>query len=75
MYLLVFHAYINEMQSSRSKIPTKKSSPYMYDVNFLALLGDPYIYNISRLRVKCHGNNRLYVQLHTTSANNPSAIP
>jgi hypothetical protein len=24
-YLLVFHAYINEMHSSRSKIPSKKS--------------------------------------------------
>jgi hypothetical protein len=25
LHLLVFHAYINEMQSSRSKIPSKKS--------------------------------------------------
>jgi hypothetical protein len=25
---------------------------YIYDVNFLALLGAPYIYDISRLRVK-----------------------
>jgi hypothetical protein len=25
VYLLVFHAYINEMHSSRSKIPSKKS--------------------------------------------------
>jgi hypothetical protein len=24
MYLLVFHAYINKMQGSRSKIPSKK---------------------------------------------------
>jgi hypothetical protein len=52
MYLLVFHAYINEMYGSRSKIPSKKSRPYIYDVKFLALLGAPYIYDISRLRVK-----------------------
>jgi hypothetical protein len=26
---------------------------YIYDVKFLALLGAPYIYDISRLRVKC----------------------
>jgi hypothetical protein len=25
MYLLAFHAYINEMRGSRSKIPSKKS--------------------------------------------------
>jgi hypothetical protein len=25
MYLLVFHAYINDMRGSRSKIPNKKS--------------------------------------------------
>jgi hypothetical protein len=53
---LVFHAYINEMHGSRSKIPSKKSSPYIYDVKFLALLGAPYIYDISRLRV-----NSLYM--------------
>jgi hypothetical protein len=39
------------MQSSRSKIPSKKSRPYIHDVKFLALLGAPYIYDISRLRV------------------------
>jgi hypothetical protein len=44
MYLVVFHAYINEMHGSRSKIPSKKSRPYIYDVKFLALLGTPYIY-------------------------------
>jgi hypothetical protein len=32
MYLLVFHAYINEMHGSRSKILSKKSRPYIYDV-------------------------------------------
>jgi hypothetical protein len=49
---LVFHAYINEMHGSRSKIPSKKSRPYIYDVKFLALLGAPYsIYDSSRLRV------------------------
>jgi hypothetical protein len=51
VYLLVFHAYINEMHSSRSKIPSKKSCPRIYDVKFLALLGAPYIYDIIRLRV------------------------
>jgi hypothetical protein len=38
------------MHGSRSKIPSKKSRPYIY-VKFLALLGAPYIYDISRLRV------------------------
>jgi hypothetical protein len=40
------------MHGSRSKIPSKKSCPYIYDVKFLALLEAPYIYDISRLRVK-----------------------
>jgi hypothetical protein len=48
---LVFHAYINEMYGSRSKIRSKNFRPYIYDVKFLPLLGAPYIYNISRLRV------------------------
>jgi hypothetical protein len=51
VYLLVFHAYINEMHGSRRKIPSKKLRPYIYD-KLLALLGAPYIYDISRLRVK-----------------------
>jgi hypothetical protein len=57
VYLLVLHAYINEMHGSRSKIPSKKSRLYIYiyDVKFLALLGAPYIYiyihDISKLRV------------------------
>jgi hypothetical protein len=38
VYLLVFHAFINEMHGSKSKIPSKKSRRYIYD--------------ISRLRVK-----------------------
>jgi hypothetical protein len=60
--LLVFHANINEMNGSRSKIPTKNFRPYIYDVKFLALLGAPhthththiyiYIYDLSKLRVK-----------------------
>jgi hypothetical protein len=50
VYLLVLHAHINEMHGSRSKIPSNKSRPYIYDVKFLALLGAPYIYDISRLR-------------------------
>jgi hypothetical protein len=40
------------MHGSRSKIHSKKFRPYIYDVKFLALLGAPYIYDISRLRVK-----------------------
>jgi hypothetical protein len=51
VYLLVFHAYINETRGSRSKIPSKKSRPIIYDVKFLALLGAPYIHDVSRLRV------------------------
>jgi hypothetical protein len=35
------------MHGSRSKIP----STCVYEVKFLALLGTPYIYDISRLRV------------------------
>jgi hypothetical protein len=41
---MVFHEYINEMHGSRSKIPSKHSRPYIYNVKFLALLGAPYIY-------------------------------
>jgi hypothetical protein len=54
MYLLVFHAYINEMHYSRSKIPSKNLIHiyiYIY-LKFLALLGSPHMYDISRLRVK-----------------------
>jgi hypothetical protein len=40
------------MRCSSSKIPSKKSRLYIYKVKFLALQGAPYIYNISRLRVK-----------------------
>jgi hypothetical protein len=39
------------MHGSRSKIPSKISLPYIYDVKFLALLGASYIHDISRLRV------------------------
>src|SRR5215510_5772882 len=60
MYLLVFHAYINEMHGSRSKIHSKKSRPYIYDVKFLALLGAPCIYDISRLRVRESVELRLF---------------
>jgi hypothetical protein len=60
-YLLVFHAYINEMHGSRSKIPSKKSRPYIYDLKFLALLGAPYVYDISRLRVKFNGRITIYL--------------
>jgi hypothetical protein len=45
VYLLVFHAYINEMHGSRSKIPVKNLVHiyiYIY-VEFPALLGAPYI--------------------------------
>jgi hypothetical protein len=47
------------MHGSRSKIPSKKSCPYIHDVKFLALLGAPYIYDISRLRVKGFKTNRI----------------
>jgi hypothetical protein len=30
---------------------------YIHDVKFLALLGAPYIYDISRLRVNCREND------------------
>jgi hypothetical protein len=39
-----FHAYVNGMHGSRSKIPSKKCRSYIYDVKFLALLGALYIY-------------------------------
>jgi hypothetical protein len=39
------------MHGSRSKIPSEKSCPFIH-VKFLALLAAPYIYDISRLRVK-----------------------
>jgi hypothetical protein len=50
VYLLVFYAYINEMHGSRRNPTVIISS--IYDVKFLALLGAPYIYDISRLKVK-----------------------
>jgi hypothetical protein len=68
VYLLVFHAYINEMHGSRSKILSKKSRPYIYDVKFLVLLGAAYIYDISRLRVK------LVVCLHILQEDNSAAV-
>jgi hypothetical protein len=52
VYLLVFHAYINEMHGSRSKIPSKNYRIYIHDVKSLTLLGALHIYNISRLWVK-----------------------
>jgi hypothetical protein len=52
VYLSDFHVYINEIYGTRSKIPSKKSRSYIHDVKFLALLEAPYIYDISRLRVK-----------------------
>jgi hypothetical protein len=55
MYLLVFHAYINETHGPRSKTLSKKSRPYIYAMKFLDLLGAPYIFDISRLRVKNQG--------------------
>jgi hypothetical protein len=54
--MLFFHACINEMHGSRSKIPSKKSRPYRCDIKFLTLLGAPYIYDISRLRVDFHSH-------------------
>jgi hypothetical protein len=38
------------MHGSRIRIPSKNSRPYIY-VKFLALLGAPYIHDISRLKV------------------------
>jgi hypothetical protein len=35
VYLLVFHAYFNEMHGSSRKIPSKKSRPYVYDISRL----------------------------------------
>jgi hypothetical protein len=73
VYLLVFHAYINELHGSRSKIPSKKSRPYIQDIKFLALLGTPYIYNISRLRVNNAGEGILVLStmphVHQTQHN------
>jgi hypothetical protein len=60
VYLLVSHAYVNEMHGSGSKTPVKNLVHIyiyvwvcvcIYDVKFLVLLGAPYIYDISRLRV------------------------
>jgi hypothetical protein len=46
------------MHGSRSKAPSKKSLPCIYDVKFLALLGASYIYDISRLRVKAYNTHQ-----------------
>jgi hypothetical protein len=45
-----FFTHILKNACSRSKVPSKTSRPYIYDVKFLAFLGAPYIYDISRLR-------------------------
>jgi hypothetical protein len=78
VYLLVFHAYINEMYGSRSKIPRKKSLPYIYiyiyDVKFLALLGAPYIYDISRLSVNASCTKRMCLQ-HLRAINYEDTLP
>jgi hypothetical protein len=65
VYLLAFHAYINKIHGSRSKISSTKSRLYIYiyiyiyDVKFLALIGAPYIYDVSRLRVNVRDNYSL----------------
>jgi hypothetical protein len=51
------------MHGSRSKIPSKKYRPYIYDVKFLALLGTPYIYDISRLRVNVRFTSNNYIRI------------
>jgi hypothetical protein len=55
--ILFFHAYINEMHGSGSKIPSKYLIhiyiyiySYINNVKFLALPGAPYVYDITRLR-------------------------
>jgi hypothetical protein len=61
--MLVFHAYINEMHGSRSKIPSKKSHPYIYDVKFLALLGlHIYIY-MTLVGSELNSNHRIQMLL------------
>jgi hypothetical protein len=67
VYLLAIHAYINEMLGSRSKIPSNKSRPHIHDVKFLALLEAPYLYDISRLRVKRSRKNQHNAQIYTTA--------
>jgi hypothetical protein len=62
VYLLVLYAYIKEMHCSRSTIPSKKSHPYIYIyiyVKFLALLGAPFICDISRLRVNIRSSTAI----------------
>jgi hypothetical protein len=55
------------MHGSRSKLPSKKSRPYIHDVKFLTLIGAPYIYDISGLRVKVikwEEMERIYMAQH-----------
>jgi hypothetical protein len=68
VYFLVYRSYINQIYGSRSKIPSKKSRPYIYiyDVKFLAFLGAPCIYDISRLRLNSRITTHITnVQLYT----------
>jgi hypothetical protein len=51
------------VQETRSPV---KNLVHIYDVKFLALLGTPYIYDISRLMVK-HLSARLENLFHLTS--------
>jgi hypothetical protein len=41
---------------------------YIYDVKFLALLGAPYIYDISRLRVKHEYNGEKGMKVEISCA-------
>jgi hypothetical protein len=77
VYLLGFHAYINEMHGSRSKIPSKITRPYIHDIKCLALVGSPYIYEISRLKVNyhyCAAKNNFYMFYQQSSNNLDSKL-
>jgi hypothetical protein len=51
VYLLVFTHTLTKSTVQEAKSPVKISTICIYDVNFLALPGAAYIYDVSRLRV------------------------